>query len=45
MTIRDLDPDEYADCFALARDLRPILESRFSPSIMGACRNVPARAR
>lgn len=30
-TIWDLDPDEYADCFTLARDLRPILESRFSP--------------
>ena len=31
VTIWDLDPNEYADCFALARDLRTILESRFSP--------------
>ncbi len=31
VTIWDLDADEYADCFALARDLRPILEARFHP--------------
>ena len=31
VTIWDLDPDEYVDCFALARDLRPILEARFHP--------------
>ena len=31
MTIWDLEPDEYADCFTLVRDLRPILEARFRP--------------
>jgi diadenosine tetraphosphate (Ap4A) HIT family hydrolase len=31
VTIWDLEPDEYAGCFALARDLRPVLEARFHP--------------
>lgn len=31
VTIWELDPDEYVDCFALARGLRPILELRFHP--------------
>jgi diadenosine tetraphosphate (Ap4A) HIT family hydrolase len=31
VTIWDLEPDEYAACFALARILRPILEARFHP--------------
>ena len=31
VTIFDLEPEEYADCFALARDLRPILQARFNP--------------
>ena len=31
VTIWDLEPEEYSDCFTLARELRSILESRFSP--------------
>jgi len=31
VTIWELDPDEYADCFTLVRHLRPILEARFHP--------------
>ncbi|MBI2316667.1 MAG: HIT family protein [Betaproteobacteria bacterium] len=30
-TLWDLDPEEYAACFALVRAARPVLESRFSP--------------
>lgn len=30
-TIWELDPDEYADCFALVRNVRLILESQFHP--------------
>jgi len=30
-TIWDLEPDEYTDCFALVRDVRALLDSRFSP--------------
>ena len=31
VTIWDLEPEEYSDCFTLTRELRSILESRFSP--------------
>jgi diadenosine tetraphosphate (Ap4A) HIT family hydrolase len=30
-TIWELDPDEYSDCFTLVRELRSVLETRFSP--------------
>jgi diadenosine tetraphosphate (Ap4A) HIT family hydrolase len=30
-TVWDLSDQEYADCFALARAVRPILEARFKP--------------
>ena len=30
-TVWDLSDTEYADCFQLARAIRPILEQRFSP--------------
>jgi diadenosine tetraphosphate (Ap4A) HIT family hydrolase len=31
VTIWELDADEYAACFGLVRELRPLLEARFSP--------------
>jgi ATP adenylyltransferase len=30
-TVFDLTDEEYADCFRLARDVRPILEEKFKP--------------
>ena len=30
-TVFDLTDEEYADCFQLARDVRPILEEKFKP--------------
>ena len=31
VTIWDLNADEYADCFRLVRDVKAVLEQRFSP--------------
>jgi len=31
VTIWDLDEDEYAACYALVRELKPVLGARFSP--------------
>ena len=31
VTIWDLDPEEYSDCFTLVRHARSAIESRFSP--------------
>lgn len=31
VTIWDLQEDEYAACYALVRELKPVLEARFSP--------------
>ena len=30
-TVYDLTDQEYADCFQLARDVRPILQEKFNP--------------
>jgi diadenosine tetraphosphate (Ap4A) HIT family hydrolase len=30
-TVYDLTDEEYADCFQLARDVRPILQEKFNP--------------
>jgi diadenosine tetraphosphate (Ap4A) HIT family hydrolase len=31
VTVYDLTDQEYADCFQLARDVRPILQEKFNP--------------
>jgi diadenosine tetraphosphate (Ap4A) HIT family hydrolase len=31
VTVWDLSPEEYLACYALVRDLKPVLEARFKP--------------